>query len=295
MFAFNRSTSCRPREARYSAAHLRAHGVWVPAFARTTARQASRLRASRHVQQDFDRQSRRDRVPDHPHRTTARRAHGCGLFDGRRQGDACRHGGRGAPDRAAAAARELSVDPPHPRSGARERRAGDPSGLRLPGGECGFRRGLRRCRDRVHRAERRLDPRHRRQGQRQGPDGTRRHPDRARLSRRGAGRGPLRRGSAPDRLSGADQGSRRRRRARHAGGGRARRACGSARRRPARSSFGVRKRSAHHREISGSPASYRGAGFRRPSRPAGASIRARLLGPASPPEGARAGARPRPR
>ena len=120
-------------------------------------------------------------------------------------------------DRARPGARELSVDRAHSGGRARERRAGDPSRLRLPVGERRFRASLRGRRDRLHRPERGLDPRHRRQGAGQDHHGARRHRDRAGLSRRGAGCGPLRRGSAPARLSGADQGGGGRRRARHAG------------------------------------------------------------------------------
>ena len=90
---------------------------------------------------------------------------------------------------------------------------------------------------------------------------------------------------------GADQGGGRRRRARHARGREPRRTCARRwRRRRREAQVRVRRRPAAPREISGAAAPHRGAGLRRPRRQYRASVRARLLDPAPPPEGDRGGA-----
>ena len=101
-------------------------------------------------------------------------------------------------------------------------RAGDPSGLRLPVGEPGVRRGGDGGRARLHRAVGERDPGDGAEGRGQGADGRGRGAGGAGLSRRRAGRRLPRRAGGGDRLSGADQGGRRRRRQGHAAGRRGR-------------------------------------------------------------------------
>ena len=96
-----------------------------------------------------------------------------------------------------------------------------------------------------------------------------------------------------DRLSGADQGARRRRRQGHAGGaGRAgvRRRAGE---RPARGGVELRRRPRAAREVPTRAPPHRDPGVRRPPRPGRAPVRARLLAAAPPSEGDRGGAGPR--
>jgi hypothetical protein len=64
---------------------------------------------------DSDRQSRRDRLPDHPHGAGDGHPHGCGLFASRPPGAACRDGRRGGRDRAGAGGRILSAHRGHRR------------------------------------------------------------------------------------------------------------------------------------------------------------------------------------
>ena len=95
------------------------------------------------------------------------------------------------------------------------------------------------------------------------------------------------------RLSGADQGVGRRRRQGHAHrarGGRFRRCAGLVQ---ARSRSQFRRRPRAGREVSPAPAPHRDPGLRRHGRQRRASVRARLLGAAPPPEGARGSARRR--
>ncbi len=68
----------------------------------------ARAKAYRRVSQDPDRQSRRDRLPRHPHRTAAWDCDGRGLFRGRPRGAARRAGRRGRPIGPAPARAELS-------------------------------------------------------------------------------------------------------------------------------------------------------------------------------------------
>ena len=103
------------------------------------------------VPKNPDRQSRRDRLPRDPHRAADGDCDGRGLFRGRCRRAACRDGRRGAADRPAAAARELSQYRRDHRGGTRQRRRGGASRLRLSVGKRRIRRGLRRRRDRLHR------------------------------------------------------------------------------------------------------------------------------------------------
>ena len=169
--------------------------------------------------------------------------------------------------------------------------AGGASRLRVSVGERRVRRGLRGGRARLYRPAGRGDPRDGVEIGGQGADGGGRRAGRAGLSRRRPGPGaPARRGRA-DRLSGADQGLGRRRRARHARSSRrpaefARALDGG----EARGGGRVRRRPRADRALSDRAAPYRGAGVRRHARQRRASLRARLLDPAPPPEGRRGGA-----
>ena len=96
------------------------------------------------------------------------------------------------------------------------------------------------------------------------------------------------------RLSGADQGGGRRRRARHEGGARGRRACRRAVDRARGSQGRLRRRRGLPGKISGEAAPHRNPGARRRQRQGHPSRRARLLAAAPPPEGAGRKA-PRPR
>ena len=124
-----------------------------------------------------------------------------------------------------------------------------------------------------------------------GPQG-RRPRDRGR--RRRAGRAAY--GVDADgrrRLPGAGQGRRRRRRQGHADRPVGRGVRRGRRRREARGRVGVRRRHHPGREVRRARPAHRGAGARRQPRQRRAPLRARLLHPAPPPEGARGGARPR--
>ena len=123
-----------------------------------------------------------------------------------------------------------------------DRRAGDPSGLRLPVGERGLRRGVREGRHRLHRPARVGDPRDGLEVGGQGADGQGRRAAHARLSRRRPGPGTARARSRRDRLSGADQGQRRRRRQGHAPGRQGRGLRRRARLVPARGEERLRRR-----------------------------------------------------
>ena len=118
-------------------------------------------------------------------------------------------------------ARILSARRQDHRGGEGDRRRGDPSGLRLPLRERRLRAGGDRCGPDLGRAEAGQHPRHGPQGRGQEVDGRGRRAGDARLSRRGPGPEAPQEGSRRDRLSGADQGGRGRRRQGHAPGRRA--------------------------------------------------------------------------
>ena len=172
----------------------------------------------------------------------------------------------------------------------KSRRAMHPSGLRLSVRECRIRRGLRRGRHRLRRPAAVGDPRHGAEGPRQGADGEGRRAGRAGLSRRAAGAGVPQAEGLRDRLSGADQGGRRRRRQGHAARRQARRLRGCAGGRAARGQKLVRRRARADREIRRRAAPHRDAGVRRRARQRDPSQRARLLAAAPPSEGDRGGA-----
>ncbi len=200
---------------------------------------------------------------------------------------------RGGLDRRRCCSRELSQGRPHHRGGARYRRRSDPSRLWLPFGKRRLRRSRRASRADLDRSAPRSHPRHGPQGRRQGADGKERRAGDARLSWRGpVGENAQGRGEE-GRLSGADQGGGRRRRARHAPRRRRSRFRRCAHQRPARGQIQLWRRSRAGRKIHRQPAPHRGAGLRRQSRKHHSPVRTRLLPAAPPPEGDRGSARPR--
>ena len=201
---------------------------------------------------------------------------------------------RGGAHRRQRAQGQLPALGTHPRGRQGHRRAGDPPGLRLPERERGVRAGLRRRGPGLHRPAAVGDPGDGAEGRVQAADGKGRRAAGARLPRQRPGPGAAAARGRPHRLPGADQGQRRRRRQGHARG-RARpsefAAALASCQREAINSFGddaVLVESYVH-----APAPHRDPGVRRHARQLRLPVRARLLGAAAPPEGARgsAGAR----
>ena len=215
-----------------------------------------------HVLENPHRQSRRDRLSYHPYRAKDGRAHGGGLFRRRRACPACRDGGRGGAHRSVASGRELSGCGEHHRGRADARCRGHPPRLWLPVGKSGFRRPGRSRRVDLHRPVRRLHSRHGPEGRRQAPHGKSRRSGRAGLPRRGAGDRRARLQGARDRLSGAHQGARRRRRQGHAPRRSSRRFRRSAVGRAARSQGRLRRRPRAGGKICREAPPYRGPGVR---------------------------------
>ena len=160
-------------------------------------------------------------------------------------------------------------------------------GLRVPVGKRRLRRSLRPGGDRLRRAAAGGDAGDGAQELRQGADEPCGRARRARLSRRQPEPEVPAREGLRDRLSGPHQGDRRGRRARHAAGRRAYGVRGGAREREPRGRGGVRRRPGADREICRLAPPYRDAGVRRRPRKLRASVRARLLASAPPPEGGR--------
>ena len=123
---------------------------------------------------------------------------------------------RGGAHRPGAGARVVPARRRDRRGGEGDGRAGDPSRLRLPVRERRLRRRVRRRRHRLHRPAGRGDPRDGIEVRGEGADGKGRRAAHAGLSRRRPGSGAARARGRPHRLSGADQGERRRRRQGHA-------------------------------------------------------------------------------
>ncbi len=136
---------------------------------------------SRHVRQDPDRQSRRDRLPGHQDGAAHGHPQRRGLFRRRRRGAARAHGRRGGAHRPAAGQPVLHRHRPHPRGGAGDRGAGGSSGLRLPVGAGRVRRGAGRRGRRLHRPAGGRDRGHGRQDHVEEARGGGRGLDRARL------------------------------------------------------------------------------------------------------------------
>ena len=119
-------------------------------------------------------------------------------------------------DRAAAGGAKLSGHRQDRRGLQIDRRRSGASGLRLSLRTRGLRHRARRGRHRLHRAQSQSHRRHGRQDREQKGRGRRQSFDRARPSRRDRGRQAGRQDRRRDRLSGDDQGLRRRRRQGHA-------------------------------------------------------------------------------
>ena len=142
-----------------------------------------RCRRLLNVQENLDRQSRRDRLPHHRDGAADGDRDGGGLFRGRRRGAACTPGRRGGIDRPAAIGRQLSAHRPDRRRLPKDRRRGGASRLWVFVGAAGFRDGARRGRHRVHRAQPRGDRRDGRQDRLETAGARSRRHDRARPSR----------------------------------------------------------------------------------------------------------------
>ena len=199
---------------------------------------------------------------------------------------------RGVSARPAAAARELSRRRRDHRHREEDRRAGDPSRLRLPVRERALRGGVRAGRHRVHRPAADGDRGDGLQVGGEADHGRREGPARSRLPRRRPGSRRCSRAKPPRSaipvLIKATAG----------GGGkgmkiveRARRIRRRARLGAARGAVVVRRRPRAAREIPDRAAPHRDPGVRRHARQRRVPVRARLLGPAPPPEGAGGGAR----
>ena len=243
------------------------------------------------VPQNPDRQSRRDRLPRDPHRAADGDRDGRGLFRGRCRRAACRDGRRGAADRPAAGARELSE---HRRRSSRRRATAAP----------------RRCIPAT--AFCRRTPSSPRPAPPPGSSSSARPPEAIRaMGSKAAAKALMEAHGVPvvPGYHGADQDAARLAaeaerigfpvmiKASAGGGGRGMRVVASAaefaaraRRRTARGEGRVRRRPRAARTLSRTPAPHRGAGFRRQSRQHRPSVRARLLDPAAASEGHRGGA-----
>ena len=132
--------------------HLR---LGIPVAARAAGRDRLRSRMPEdgiaNVQEDSDRQSRRDRLPDYQNGAADGDRDGRGLFGGRCRGAARARGRRGGIDRPAAVGRKLSAHRPDRRGLPADRRRGRASRLWVSVGAAGFRDGARRGRHRVYR------------------------------------------------------------------------------------------------------------------------------------------------
>ncbi len=246
-----------------------------------------------HVQEDPDRQSGRDRLPSDQDRPQHGRRDGGGVFGGRRQRAPRAPGRRSGADRTGRGTRVLPRGRAHPRGREEDRRRSDPPRLRLPVGERRVRRSLRSGRHCLHRPAGFGHPRHGLEVCCQGADGTGRGAADARLPRRQPGPCVPGRPGRAHRLPGADQGQRRRRRQGHAPRRRCRRFRGGIAVVQARGEQRLRQRPRAGREVRAQAATHRDPGVRRQARQLRLPVRARLLGAAQAPEGARGGACPR--
>jgi hypothetical protein len=192
--------------------------------------------------------------------------------------------------RSGGGARIVPVRRTHPRCRRAYRRAGDTSGLRLPLRKRPFCRRLRRRGHRFHRPTRSGDPGDGLEVGGQDADGRGRRAADAGLPRRRSGTRLSAAAGRGHRLSGVDQGRRRWWRQGHAPGRTRRRFSGRAGVMPARGDLRFRRRSGADREVSATFAAHRDPDLCRYAGQLRASIRARLLGAAPPPESARRGA-----
>ncbi len=257
-------------------------------MARSARRRSSR--GALNVQEDSDCQSRRDRLPGRGDRAADGHPHRRRVFRCRRRREARAGLRRGGAHRPGGAEGELPARRPHPRGRAADRRRGGPSGLRLPERERRLRRSVRGGRHRLRRAAAVGDQGDGAEVRIEAPDGRGRRAAGAGLSRRRPGPGAAAARGRPDRLSGADQGERGRRREGHADGRRVGGVRAGARVVPARGEEQLRRRRGADRALRDPAAPHRDPGLRRCARPLPLPVRARLLGAAPPPEGARGGA-----
>ena len=249
-------------------------------------------RSLTNVQENSDRQSRRDRLPDHQNGAADGDRDGGGLFGGRCRGAACTRGRRGGIDRPAAVGRQLSPHRPDCRGLPANRRRSRASRLWVSVGAAGFRDRARRRRDRVHRPRPRGDRGDGRQDRLEAAGARGRRDDRARPSRCDRRSRHRRRDRPRHRLPGHAQGVGGRRRQGHAHRARRRRAARGLARRRERGARQFRRRPHLYREIYRGAAAHRDPGARRQARQHRASRRARMLDPAPPSEGHRGGAEP---
>ena len=120
---------------------------------RCEARGLTPFASGAHVQENPDRQSRRDRLPHHQDRAQARHQDGRGLLRGRSRRPARGDGRRGGRHRPAAGRAVLSGDRQDRRGLPRHRRRGRAPGLRLPVRARGLPRGAGEGRHRLHRPQ----------------------------------------------------------------------------------------------------------------------------------------------
>ena len=170
-----------------------------------------------HVQADSDSQPRRDRPACDSRLPRTRRGDGRHLQRGRPRRPIPRTCRRGDLRRTGQSCRQLPADRPRHQRRRDRQRAGDPSGLRFPLGELPLRRGLPVVQHRLHRPHSGGDGDGGRQELRPGsgpPRGRAHRAGQRRPAHERAGRGA---GGQGDRLPGAPQGDRRRRRQGNAG------------------------------------------------------------------------------
>ncbi len=246
--------------------------------------------AKHNVHQDPDCQPRRDRLPHHqdraPHGHRDRRR----LLGGGPRRPACRACRRSRLHRSAGLARLVSRQGQDHRRVQGDGRPGRASRLRVPVRERGVRARPRGRRHRVHRAEARVDRGDGRQDRVQEARGQGQRQHDPRLYRRHSRCGERRAHRARRRLSGDDQGVRRRRRQGPARRAQRPRGARGLRRLSRRGQGELRRRPHLHREIHRGAAAHRDPGAGRCAREPGLPVGARVLDPASPPEGHRGGA-----
>ncbi len=242
------------------------------------------------VQENPDRQPRRDRAARHLRLPRARHPDRRRLFRARREQPARPLRRRRGLHRAGGQPRQLPERARDHQRRRDHRRRRHPSRLRVPLREPVHGRGLRGLPHQIHRPVGQRDPPARRQGP--GPPGDEegRRAGPARQRRPGRQRRARPEDRQGDGLSGDHQGGGRRRRARHAHRPRAGRARPGPQDRPARGPGGLRRRRRLHREVHRRAAPHRVPDPRRPPRQRGPPRRARVLDPAPPPEADRRGA-----
>ena len=164
-----------------------AHVMHTPNRVARAACAGDLVAGNRYVQQNPDRQPRRDRLPRRRHRAAHGHQDRGRVLRRRRECQARERLRRGGAHRRQRAQGQLPALGTHHRGGQGHRRAGDPPGLRLPQRERGVRAGLRRGRAGVHRPAAVGDPGDGPEGRVQAADGKGRRAAGARLPRREPG------------------------------------------------------------------------------------------------------------